>query len=213
MAEKKATSKAPAKKATAAKKNTSAPAARLRAEYQDRIHGELMKELGLKNPFAVPRLEKIVVNMGVGKANENKKILDGAVQDMTRITGQAPVITRAKKSIATFKIRDGMPVGCKVTLRGRRMYEFLDRLIHIALPRVRDFEGVSAKSFDGRGNYSMGIKEQLIFPEVEYDKTDTVRGMDIIISTTAQDNDSGYALLKQFGMPFKGQHKGESTNG
>lgn len=214
MAENKATSKASApKKASAAKKNTSAPTARLRAEYQDKIHGLLMKELGLKNPFAVPRLEKIVVNMGVGKAAENKKLLDGAVQDMTRITGQAPVITRAKKSIATFKIRDGMPVGCKVTLRGRKMYEFLDRLIHIALPRVRDFEGVSAKSFDGRGNYSLGIKEQLIFQEVEYDKTDTVRGMDIVISTTAQDNESGYALLKHFGMPFKGQNKGESTNG
>lgn len=223
MADKKATNKTAAKKASpskaspkkagSAKAPAAAPQARLRAEYQDRIHGELMKELGLKNPFAVPRLDKIVVNMGVGKAHENKKLLEGAVQDMARITGQAPVVTVAKKSIATFKVRDGMPVGCKVTLRGRRMYEFMDRLVNIALPRVRDFEGISAKSFDGRGNYSLGIKEQLIFPEVEYDKTDTVRGMDIVISTTAADNKSGHALLKALGMPFKGQHKGESTNG
>lgn len=209
MAENKATNKTAAKKAgatdTKAKAPAGAPKSRLRADYENRIHGELMKELGLKNSFAVPRLEKIVVNMGVGKANENKKLLDGAVQDMARITGQAPVVTRAKKSVASFKIRDGMPVGCKVTLRGRRMYEFLDRLVNIALPRVRDFEGISSKSFDGRGNYSLGIKEQLIFPEVDYDKTDTVRGMDVIISTTAQDNKSGHALLKAFGMPFRGQ--------
>lgn len=209
MAEKKATNKTAAKKADASKAPAAATRTRLRAEYEDRIHSELMKKLGLKNPFAVPRLEKIVVNMGVGKANENKKLLEGAVQDMARITGQAPVITRAKKSVASFKIREGMPVGCKVTLRGRRMYEFLDRLINIALPRVRDFEGVSAKSFDGRGNYSLGIKEQLVFPEVEYDKTDTVRGLDVIISTTAQDNEGGHALLKAFGMPFKGQNQGQ----
>ena len=203
------TTKNTAKKQNSSSSITNAPKAYLRAEYENRIHGELMKELGLKNHFAVPRLEKIVVNMGVGKANENKKLIDGAVQDMTRITGQAPVVTIAKKSVASFKIREGMPVGCKVTLRGRRMYEFLDRLINIALPRVRDFEGVSVKSFDGKGNYSLGIKEQLVFPEVDYDKTDTVRGMDITISTTATDNKSGHALLKAFGMPFKGQNQGE----
>ena len=191
-------------------KKTAAPAvARLRAEYDSRIHGDLMKSLGIKNPMAVPRVTKIIVNMGVGKANEDKKLIDGAVRDMSLITGQAPVVTRAKKSIATFKIREGMPVGCKVTLRGRRMYEFLDRLVTIALPRVRDFEGVSAKSFDGMGNYAMGIKEQLIFPEIDFDKTDMVRGMDIIICTTAADNKGALELLKEFGMPFKGQHKGD----
>ena len=203
MAEKKT-----AKKTTA--KTTAAAPVRLRKEYDERIAATLKKELGIKNPMAVPRLSKIVVNMGVGKANEDKKLIDGAVRDMGLITGQAPVVTRAKKSIATFKIRDGMPVGCKVTLRGRRMYEFLDRLVTIALPRVRDFEGVSAKSFDGMGNYAMGIKEQLIFPEIDFDKTDTVRGMDIIICTTAEDNKGAYALLKEFGMPFKGQAKGDN---
>ena len=191
-------------------KKAAAPAAtRLRKEYDERIAAVLKKELGIKNPMGVPRLTKIVVNMGVGKANEDKKLIDGAVRDMSLITGQAPVVTRAKKSIATFKIREGMPVGCKVTLRGRRMYEFLDRLVTIALPRVRDFEGVSAKSFDGRGNYAMGIKEQLIFPEIDFDKTDTVRGMDIIICTTAEDNKGAHALLREFGMPFKGQTKGD----
>ena len=207
MAEKKDT-KQTAKKANAQTASAEASKPRLRAEYENRIHGEIMKELGLNNSFAAPRLDKIVLNMGVGQANENKKLLEGAVQDMARISGQAPVVTRAKKSVASFKIREGMPVGCKVTLRGRRMYEFLDRLIHIALPRVRDFEGISAKSFDGKGNYSLGIKEQLIFPEVDYDKTDTIRGMDIIISTTATDNKGGHALLKAFGMPFKGQNQG-----
>lgn len=207
MAEKKA------KKTTSQSKVQGVPAPRLRQEYTDKIHGALMKELGLTNTFAVPRLDKIVLNMGIGKANKEKKLLEGAVRDMSLIAGQAPVVTKAKKSIATYSIREGMPVGCKVTLRGRKMYEFLDRLIHIALPRVRDFEGVSAKSFDGRGNYALGIKEQLIFPEIDYDKTDTIRGMDIIISTTADDDNAGRALLRAFGMPFKGQPKGDAVNG
>jgi len=192
------------------KKVTAPVATRFRKEYDERIHAALMKTLGLKNPMAVPRLEKIIVNMGVGKAHEDKKLIDGAVRDMGLITGQAPVVTRAKKSIATFKIREGMAVGCKVTLRGRRMYEFLDRLVTIALPRVRDFEGISAKAFDGRGNYAMGVKEHLIFPEIDFDKTDKIRGMDIIICTTAKDNEGALALLKEFGMPFKGQQKGDN---
>ncbi len=199
-------------KKTAAAKKAPVSSARLRVEYQERIHDELMKTLDIKNPMIVPRLDKIVVNMGVGKAHEDKKLIDGAVKDMARITGQAPVVTRAKKSIATFKIREEMPVGCKVTLRGTRMYEFMDRLLNIALPRVRDFEGVSNKSFDGRGNYALGIKEQLVFPEVEYDKTDTIRGMDIVICTTAKDDEGSRALLSAFGMPFKGQAKGDDSN-
>lgn len=211
MASKKETAKqAPkaavkAAKPAAAKKATgSAPAPRLKAVYQNEIRSELSKQFGYKNPMQIPGLSKIVINMGVGKAAEDKKALDAAVADMTLIAGQAPVVTRARKSIATFKIREGMPVGCKVTLRGTRMYEFFDRLLTIALPRVRDFEGVSAKSFDGRGNYNLGIKEQLIFPEIDYDKTDGIRGMDIVICTTAKSNEEAKALLGAFGMPFKG---------
>ena len=155
------------------------------------------------NPMQVPSITKIVVNMGVGEASQNSKAIDGALADMTAITGQKPVTTRARKSIANFKLRDGMPVGCRVTLRGEQMWEFLDRLVNIALPRIRDFKGVSPKSFDGRGNYTLGLKEQIIFPEIEYDKVDKVRGMDITICTTANTNEEGRALLKQFSMPFR----------
>ena len=151
----------------------------------------------------LPKLEKIVLNTGVGKATQDKKLIDGAVKDMTAIAGQAPVVTKARKSIAAFKLREGMPIGCKVTLRGERMYEFLDRLITIALPRVRDFEGVSTKSFDKQGNYALGIKEQIIFPEIDYDQIDQIRGMDIIICTTANTAEEGRELLRAFGMPFK----------
>ncbi len=178
-------------------------APRFRKQYDETITKELMKKFEYKNVMQLPKLEKIVINMGVGKAAEDKKLIDAAVKDMTKIAGQAPVVTRARKSIAGFKIRDGMPVGCKVTLRGRRMYEFLDRLITVALPRVRDFEGVSHKAFDGRGNYALGITEQIIFPEIDYDQTDRVRGMDIVICTTAQNNDEAHALLEAFGMPFR----------
>ncbi|MBI1362364.1 MAG: 50S ribosomal protein L5 [Proteobacteria bacterium] len=176
---------------------------RFKEFYRDQVRKQMQDQFKYENVMQMPKLEKIVVNMGVGKAPDDKKILEGAVSDMTLITGQRPIVTRAKKSIAAFKLREGMPVGCKVTLRGNHMYEFLDRLITIALPRVRDFEGVSDKSFDGSGNYAMGIKEQLIFPEIDYDKTDTIRGMDIIICTTAKTNDEARALLAAFGMPFK----------
>lgn len=178
-------------------------APRFRKQYDETITKDLMEKFGYKNVMQLPKLEKIVINMGVGKAAEDKKLIDAAVKDMTKIAGQAPVVTRARKSIAGFKIRDGMPVGCKVTLRGRRMYEFLDRLITIALPRVRDFEGVSHKAFDGRGNYALGITEQIIFPEIDYDQTDRVRGMDIVICTTANSNEEAHALLEAFGMPFR----------
>ena len=207
-----ATKKQAAKPAAEAKKaapkaasSVKAPEPRLREMYKNEIRNELKNKFGFTNMMQVPRMEKIVINMGVGRANEDKKILESAVADMTKISGQAPVVTRAKKSIATFKVREGMPVGCKVTLRGARMYEFLDRLITIALPRVRDFEGISTKAFDGRGNYTLGIKEQLIFPEIDYDKTDSIRGMDIVICTTAKNNEEGRALLDAFGMPFKGK--------
>ena len=153
--------------------------------------------------MAVPKLSKIVINMGVGEAKDNAKVLDGAVKDLTIISGQKPIVTKAKKSVAAFKLREGMPIGCKVTLRGERMYEFADRLINIALPRVRDFRGVKSNSFDGRGNYTMGIKEQLIFPEIEYDKVDKIRGMDIIFVTTAKTDEEGRELLRLFGMPFE----------
>ena len=176
---------------------------RLREQYQTEIVPAMSKKFGYKNIMEVPKLEKIVVNMGVGEAKENVKILDSAVADMQVITGQKAVITKAKKAVANFKIREGMPIGCKVTLRGDRMYEFLDRLVNLALPRVRDFRGVSADSFDGRGNYALGIKEQLIFPEIEYDKIDKVRGMDIIFVTTANTDEEARELLTQFGMPFK----------
>ncbi len=162
----------------------------------------MTQEFGYKNPMQVPRLDKIVVNMGVGEAVQDAKKIDAAVGDLTAITGQRPVVLRAKKSIATFKLRENMPIGVKVTLRAERMYEFLDRLITVALPRVRDFRGVSPRSFDGRGNYALGLKEQLVFPEVDYDRVDTVRGMDIIIVTTAQTDAEAKALLKGFDMPF-----------
>ncbi|AMJ40153.1 50S ribosomal protein L5 [Anaerotignum propionicum] len=175
---------------------------RLRDFYEAEVVPEMIKKFSYTNKMAVPKLEKIIINMGVGEAKENAKILDGAVKDMTIITGQKPVVTKAKKSIAAFKLREGMNIGCKTTLRGGRMYEFADRLINIALPRVRDFRGVKANSFDGRGNYTMGVKEQLIFPEIEYDKVDKIRGMDIVFVTTAKTDEEARELLKLFGMPF-----------
>jgi len=176
---------------------------RLKEFYETEVVDALTKKFSYKNVMAVPKLSKIVINMGVGEAKENSKVLDGAVKDLTIISGQKPVITKAKKSVAAFKLRQGMPIGCKVTLRGERMYEFADRLINISLPRVRDFRGVKANSFDGRGNYTMGIKEQLIFPEIEYDKVDKIRGMDIIFVTTAETDEEGRELLRLFGMPFE----------
>ena len=176
---------------------------RLRDDYENEIKKALTDKFGYKNVMQIPRLEKIVINMGVGEARENAKIMESAVKDLTTISGQKPVITKAKKSVANFKLREGMPIGCKVTLRGERMYEFADRLINLALPRVRDFRGVSAESFDGRGNYALGLKEQIIFPEIEYDKVDKVRGMDIIFVTTAKTDEEARELLRLFGMPFK----------
>jgi len=177
-------------------------AARFREHYKSQVRSALTSEFNYKNPMEVPRLDKIVINMGVGEAVADGKKIDAAVRDLTLIAGQKPVVTRAKKSIATFKVRENMPLGCKVTLRGDRMYEFLDRLITIALPRVRDFRGVNGKSFDGRGNYALGLKEQLVFPEIDYDKIDSVRGMDIVICTTAKTDEEAKALLKGFQMPF-----------
>ena len=176
---------------------------RLHEQYSNEIVDAMTKKFGYKNIMQVPKLEKIVINMGVGEAKENKKALDTAITDLEIISGQKAVVTRAKKSVANFKLREGMPIGCKVTLRGERMYEFADRLINLALPRVRDFRGVSQNSFDGRGNYALGIKEQLIFPEIEYDKVDKVRGMDIIFVTTANTDEEARELLTLFGMPFK----------
>jgi large subunit ribosomal protein L5 len=176
--------------------------ARFQEQYETNVRPALMKEFGYKNPFQVPRLDKIVINMGVGEAVQDSKKIDHAVRDLTSIAGQKPVVTRAKKSIATFKLRENVPIGVKVTLRAARMYEFLDRLITVALPRVRDFRGVDAKSFDGRGNYALGLKEQLVFPEIDYDKIDTVRGMDIVICTTAKTDNEAKALLRGFQMPF-----------
>ena len=176
--------------------------ARLKEVYKKEIVPALTKQFGYKSAMEVPRLTKIVLNMGVGEAVADKKILENAMGDMQKLSGQKPVITKAKKSISTFKIRDGYPVGCKVTLRREQMYEFLDRLINIALPRVRDFRGVSGKSFDGHGNYALGLKEQIVFPEIDYDKTDTIRGMDIVICTTAKSDAEAKALLKGFDMPF-----------
>jgi len=176
---------------------------RLKKTYQTDIKPTLQKELGIENVMAIPSISKIVVNMGVGEAAQNAKLLDGAVNDMTAITGQKPIVTKARKSVANFKLREGMGVGCRVTLRGAQMWEFLDRLVNIALPRIRDFKGVSPKSFDGRGNYTLGIKEQIIFPEIEYDQVDKIRGMDITICTTARTNEEGLALLKHFHMPFR----------
>lgn len=175
---------------------------RLKENYYNVIRPKLMKDFGYKNIMQTPRLEKIVVNMGVGKAAQDSKKINTAVEELTLITGQKPVVTKARKSIATFKLRQGMPIGCKVTLRGERMYEFLDRLVTIALPRVRDFRGISGKSFDGAGNYSFGLKEQIVFPEINYDKIDQIRGMDIIIVTSAKTNDEAKALLKAFDMPL-----------
>jgi large subunit ribosomal protein L5 len=177
--------------------------ARLQTEYKERVLPALMQQFGYKSIMQAPRITKITLNMGVGEAIADKKILQAAVADMEKISGQKPVITLARKSIAGFKIRDDMPIGCKVTLRSDRMYEFLDRLINIAIPRIRDFRGLNSKSFDGRGNYSMGVKEQIIFPEIDYDKIDMLRGMDITITTTARTNEEGLALLKQFNFPFK----------
>ncbi len=170
--------------------------------YKDKIVDGMIKKFGYKNVMEVPRLDKIVVNMGVGEAKDNAKVLESAVKDLETITGQKAVITRAKNAIANFKIREGMAIGCKVTLRGEKMYEFLDRLVNLALPRVRDFRGVNPNAFDGRGNYALGIKEQLIFPEIEYDKIDKVRGMDVICVTTAKTDEEARELLAQFGMPF-----------
>lgn len=177
--------------------------ARLRSVYKNEIAAKLKEELGLENVMQVPRITKITLNMGVGGASQDKKLIDGAVADMQLIAGQKPIVTVARKSIAGFKIREGWPIGCKVTLRGDRMYEFLDRLIMITIPRIRDFRGFSSKAFDGRGNYSMGIKEQIVFPEIEYDKIDKLRGLDITITTTAATDDQGRALLRAFGFPFK----------
>ena len=177
-------------------------ATRLQESYKEKIRPVLMKEFGYTNGFQVPRLEKIVVNMGVGETVNDIKKMETAVNELTAITGQKPLIIKSKKAIANFKLRRGLPIGCKVTLRGARMYEFLDRLITIALPRVRDFRGVSGKSFDGRGNYALGIKEQIVFPEIDYDRIDSVRGMDIIICTTAKSDKEAKALLKGFEMPF-----------
>ena len=176
---------------------------RLKETYKNEIVDAMMKKFGYKNVMQVPKLDKVVINMGVGEAKDNAKTLEAAVRDLETITGQKVVTTKAKKSVANFKIREGLAIGCKVTLRGEKMYEFVDRLINLALPRVRDFRGVNPNSFDGRGNYALGIKEQLIFPEIEYDKVDKVRGMDIIFVTTAQTDEEARELLAQFGMPFK----------
>lgn len=176
---------------------------RLKEKYLKEIRPAMQKKFGYKNVMEIPKLEKIVVNMGVGEATQNPKALDGAVEDLMAITGQRPIVIKARKSISAFKLRKGMKIGCKVTLRGNRMYEFLDRLVNVALPRVRDFKGVSPHSFDGRGNYSLGIKEQLIFPEIDYDKIDQVRGMDITIVTTAKTDEEARELLRLFGMPFR----------
>ena len=175
---------------------------RLKEQYQNEIVDAMIKKFGYKNIMEVPKLDKIVVNMGVGEAKENAKLLEAAIKDMEAITGQKAVATKAKNSIANFKIREGMAIGCKTTLRGEKMYEFMDRLINLALPRVRDFRGVNPTAFDGRGNYALGIKEQLIFPEIEYDKVDKVRGMDIIFVTTAKTDEEARELLTQFNMPF-----------
>ena len=176
--------------------------ARLKETYQNEISVAMQKKFGYKNVMEIPKLDKIVINMGVGEAKENAKALESAVRDMEIIAGQKPVVTKAKKSVANFKIREGLAIGCKVTLRGEKMYEFADRLINLSLPRVRDFRGVNPNAFDGRGNYALGIKEQLIFPEIEYDKVEKVLGMDIIFVTTAKTDEEGRELLKLFGMPF-----------
>ena len=175
---------------------------RLKDLYNSEIKDAMVKKFGYKNVMEIPKIDKIVINMGVGEAKENAKVLEGAVKDMETITGQKAILTKAKNSVANFKIREGMPIGCKTTLRGDKMYEFLDRLVNLALPRVRDFRGVNSNAFDGRGNYALGIKEQIIFPEIEYDKVDKVRGMDIIIVTTAKTDEEARELLRLFNMPF-----------
>jgi len=177
--------------------------ARLQQVYKQRVVPELMKEFSYKNVMQVPRIKKITLNMGVGEAVADKKQIENAVRDMTAIAGQKPVVTKARKSIAGFKIRDGWPIGCKVTLRGERMWEFLDRLIAVSIPRIRDFRGTNGKSFDGRGNYSMGVREQIMFPEIDYDKVDAIRGLDITITTSAETDEEGKALLKAFNFPFR----------
>jgi len=199
---------APSKKDANAPKTSAgpqlpAPPARLAIHYRDKVVPELMKKFGYKTVMQVPRIKKITLNMGVGETVNDKKVLDHAVADMTRIAGQKPVVTKTRKSIANFKVRAGYPVGCMVTLRGARMYEFLDRLVNIAIPRIRDFRGVSNRAFDGRGSYSLGVKEQIIFPEIEYDKIDAIRGMDIAINTTAKSDDEARALLTAFRFPFR----------
>src|SRR5690625_5179078 len=177
--------------------------ARLKEYYRDEVVGQLTERFGYSNPMQVPKLSHITINMGVGEAVGDRKVMDHAVSDMAKIAGQHPIVTKARKSVASFKIRDGWPIGCKVTLRRARMYEFLDRLINVSLPRVRDFRGVSAKSFDGRGNFNMGVKEQIIFPEIEYDQIDALRGMDISITTNAKSDEESRALLEAFGFPFR----------
>jgi len=193
----------PAKKPAAKKFVSPEPANRLEKKYRAEIRPELVKEFGYTSVMMAPRLEKIVINMGVGDATSNSKALDDAVNDLTILSGQKPVVTKAKKSVASFKLREGQAIGCKVTLRGQRMYEFLDKLITIALPRVRDFRGISRNSFDGHGNYTLGVKEQLIFPEIDYDKVAKIRGMDIVIVTTARSDKEACALLEKLGMPFR----------
>ncbi|MBX5435846.1 MAG: 50S ribosomal protein L5 [Alicyclobacillaceae bacterium] len=176
---------------------------RLREHYENHVVGELMKQFSYKSVMQVPRIEKVVLNMGLGEATQNPKVIDAAVNDLMQISGQKPVVTRAKKSIAQFRVRQGMPIGAMVTLRGERMYHFLDKLMNVALPRVRDFRGVSPKSFDGRGNYTLGLREQLIFPEIDYDKVDKVRGLEVVIVTTAKTDEEARALLTLMGMPFR----------
>jgi large subunit ribosomal protein L5 len=198
-----AAAKAPAAAPPTRARSTGQIPPRLRDRYRTVVLPALMQERGYRNPHEVPRLEKIVLNMGLGEAKENAKVLDAATADLVTITGQKPVVTKSRKSIAAFKVREGMPVGAKVTLRGARMHEFLDRLVSVALPRVRDFRGVSPKSFDGRGNYALGLKEQIIFPEIDYDKIDKIRGMDIIICTTAATDEEAKALLTHLGVPFR----------
>ncbi|SRR5208282_1518552 len=182
---------------------TSAPAARLQAHYRDSVVKQLIKQFGYKSAMQAPRIEKIILNMGVGEAVADKKVLDNAAADMAKIAGQKPLVTKSHKSVASFKIRAGQAIGCKVTLRGTRMYEFLDRLINVAMPRIRDFRGIPSKSFDGRGNFNFGVKEQIVFPEIDYDKIDALRGMNITITTTAKSNDEGKALLTAFKFPFR----------
>ncbi len=194
---------APAKGAVAAKAQRRAEPPRLKLRYQSEITGQLKEQFGYDNPMRIPRLVKVVINMGVGQAIQDPKILDGAVKDMTAISGQKPVITIARKSISNFKVRAGMRVGCRVTLRGDRMYDFIEKLFRVALPRVRDFQGVSPDSFDGRGNFAMGLKEQLVFPEIDYDDIDRIRGMHVAVVTTAKTDEEGRALLKSLGCPFR----------